>query len=221
MGNSFWDLEEQTDCVFRKCISLYVYMYICISDLYFFVKLFFLHSVGVPLQTDCVFMRTLFTIPARLDLSYFCILCIFKPSAFTAECIQWHRSRGKLETLEQREYICYFILPVVKGHKTGVSDRKFEITTCPSGNTSATLIYLVPAVTIHDVIFKVLSKSSLIFTVVQSVYIARDWIFSVWPLSRELWICDHYYPWIFTTVHYYATQTWIFTTLNRDWLCLV
>lgn len=122
-------------------VCMRVYLYFCISYLYFFVKLFFLHSVGVPLQTDCVFMRTLFTIPARLDLSYFCILCIFKPSAFTAECIQWHRSQGKLETLEQREYICYFILPAVKGHRTGVSDRKFEITTCPSGNTSATLFY--------------------------------------------------------------------------------
>ena len=106
-------------------LCLFVYLYFCI-----FLPNFVLHSVGVPLQTDWVFMRTLFTIPVRLDLSYFCMLCIFKSSAFTAECIQWHRSQGKLETLEQREYIRYFIQPAVKRHRKVSDSRKIKWNRC-------------------------------------------------------------------------------------------
>ena len=58
----------------------------------------------------------------------FCILCIFKPSAFTAECIQWHDSEEKLETLEQREYIRHFILGAVIRHRTIISDVKIQRT---------------------------------------------------------------------------------------------
>ena len=129
MGNCFWDLVDvplQADCVFMKI--LFTNFWRVDNFCIFFNSFIKRFSRLATVNRLCIYENIVYH-PSPTRFVIFCILCIFKPSAFTAECIQWHDSEEKLETLEQREYIRYFILWAVIRHRTIISDGKIQIIT--------------------------------------------------------------------------------------------